>query len=316
MKPYETNSPVIFCIFNRPETTQRVFEQIARAKPPALYVVADAAREDVPQEDVLSQQCKDIVEQIDWPCEVNFDYAKRNMGCKQRIYTGISNAFKLYDFAIILEDDCLPSPDFFRFVDTMRERYQDDEKVMTISGTAFVRPVQPAHPYYHSAYPSIWGWAAWKRAWLDFDLSMLAWPELRAKLQRNLPAGSKHFARYLRYIDKSYEDKLNTWDYPFIAHIMKNGGHNITPLYNLVLNIGFGPAGTHTKSVNNIYADMPYDSLPQEIPALGNDSINSTYSTMQIDNSLYRRNSLQKRLVSIARILNLPYSPMPKRPKH
>lgn len=316
MNPYNTTSPVIFCIFNRPETTQRVFNEIAKTKPPALYVVADAARPQVQGEAGLCQECRAIAGQVDWPCEVTLDYAEDNMGCKQRIYSGISNAFKQFEFAIILEDDCLPSSDFFRFVDTMRDRYQDDQQVMQIAGTAFIRPLEPKQAYYRSAYATIWGWATWKRAWEHFDLTMPSWPEIRTDLEQNAPATSKHLSRYLRYIDKAYTGKLNTWDYQFIVHILQHKGHCITPMYNLISNIGFGANGTHTKSATHVHANIPYGSLPESIIFNESRAIEAEMSAIQIDNSLYRINSIQKRLKSIAQRLNIPYSTSQKMPKH
>ena len=37
-------SPVLFLIFNRPDTTERVFEEIRKAQPPRLYIAADGPR--------------------------------------------------------------------------------------------------------------------------------------------------------------------------------------------------------------------------------------------------------------------------------
>ncbi|MFM6097505.1 MAG: glycosyltransferase family 2 protein, partial [Dolichospermum sp.] len=41
-------TPVAFIIFNRPDTTKRVFEAIRQAKPPKLLVIADGPRADRP----------------------------------------------------------------------------------------------------------------------------------------------------------------------------------------------------------------------------------------------------------------------------
>ena len=39
-------APVLFLIFNRPDTTQKVFNKIRQAKPKKLFVAADGPRED------------------------------------------------------------------------------------------------------------------------------------------------------------------------------------------------------------------------------------------------------------------------------
>ena len=316
MNPYNTTSSVIFCIFNRPETTQRVFNEIAKAKPPALYVVADAARPQVQGEAELCQECRAIAEQVDWPCEVTLDYAEDNMGCKQRIYSGISNAFKQFEFAIILEDDCLPSSDFFRFVDTMLERYQDDQQVMQIAGTAFIRPQQPKEAYYRSAYPLIWGWATWRRAWEGFDLSMQAWPELKQKLELQVYAKTKLHDRFIRYMEKAFQGKINTWDYPFVVHVLSKQGHCISPLYNLISNIGFGARATHTTSASNAHANLPFDILPRTIAPIQSTIIDTAKSGAQLNNGLFRKNFLQKRIYKLSKLLNFAYRPTPNQPKH
>ena len=316
MNPYNTTSPVIFCIFNRPKTTQRVFNEIAKAKPPELYVVADAARPQVQGEAELCQECRAIAEQVDWPCEVTLDYAEDNMGCKQRIYSGISNAFKQFEFAIILEDDCLPSSDFFRFVDTMRERYQDDQQVMQIAGTAFIRPLEPKEAYYRSAHPIIWGWATWRRAWEGFDLSMQTWPAVKQELEEKPLGKRKHNSRFLRYIEKAYQGKISSWAYPYVSHVLSKHGHCITPLYNLISNIGFGEGATHTTSSSNAHANQALDALPITILPSKSEKIDTARSGMQLNNGLFRKNFLQKRIYRLSKLLNCSYRPTPSRPKN
>jgi hypothetical protein len=47
---WHLTTPVAFLIFNRPDTTARVFEEIRRARPPRLLVVADGPRLNRPGE--------------------------------------------------------------------------------------------------------------------------------------------------------------------------------------------------------------------------------------------------------------------------
>ena len=197
---YQTLSPVIFCIFNRPDTTQKVFEAIRSAHPPELYVVADGPRTGKPGEAQLCEETRKITKKIDWPCNVTYDFSDQNLGCKQRIYSGISKAFEQFEFAIILEDDCLPSPDFFRFVDTNRKRYDTDSRVMHISGTALVRPKIPRQTYYRGNIPLIWGWATWKSAWAGLDLDIENWPELKTRLKDELFGREKTITRFIKHL--------------------------------------------------------------------------------------------------------------------
>lgn len=313
--PYITHSPVVLCIFNRPNDTRRVFDAIKAAQPSALYVVADAPRQDVEGEEQLCALTRKIVEDVTWPCEVTLDYATKNLGCKQRIYSGISNAFKKFDFAIILEDDCLPSPDFFRFVDTMRKRYKDDEKVMHISGTSFVRPHTPKASYYRSPYPLIWGWATWQRTWVGLDLSMKSWPNLKKRLFTERLASEKAHNRLLKHLEKAYTGSINTWDYPYSAHIMNSRGDCITPLFNLVKNIGFGEESTHTGNSSSPQSNLPHDKLPYEICPAKVAALHDYYSGIQLENGIHRPRKVIRIFHKICSYLRLPLKAKLYRPK-
>ena len=62
-QPFET--PILFLIFNRADTTQQVFDQIRKVKPKYFYVAADGPRESVKGEKEKCEAVRDIVKQID-----------------------------------------------------------------------------------------------------------------------------------------------------------------------------------------------------------------------------------------------------------
>jgi hypothetical protein len=128
------HTPVGFIIFNRPDVTERVFGEIARAQPPQLLIVADGPRPERPGEAEKCAAARAIAERIDWPCDVLKNYSDVNLGCARRVSSGMIWIFEQVNEAIILEDDTLPDPTFFRFCEEMLEKYRDDERVMHISG--------------------------------------------------------------------------------------------------------------------------------------------------------------------------------------
>ncbi len=316
MGTYQTDSPVVFCIFNRPTTTRRVFEQIAQARPPALYIVADAPRPDKDGEAELCKAARQIAENVTWDCEITLDYAESNLGCRQRIYSGISNAFKKYEFAIILEDDCYPSNDFFRFIDTIRDRYASDPTITHISGTAFVRPTNPKVSYYVSNLPIIWGWATWRNTWQTFDLSMSDWPKIKEQLKLHAPSNSKPLGRLIKRMEKAYKGETSTWDYPYVCHTFNIKGHCISPTFNLISNIGFGEDSTLTANTHSLQANIPHDKLPPQIKGAPSTSVDTNYSNLQLKNCLYRRRKYQHVIHQVYSRLNLAHKrelPRPKR---
>jgi hypothetical protein len=72
--------PVVLFIFNRPESTAKVFEAIRQAQPPQLFIVADGPRLDYRREKERCLRTRKVVETVDWDCTVKRNYANTNMG--------------------------------------------------------------------------------------------------------------------------------------------------------------------------------------------------------------------------------------------
>ena len=106
-------TPVLFMIFSRPDTTQKVFNAIRQAKPKQLFVAADGPREGTEGEKEKCKQARKVIEQVDWNCEVKTLFRDKNLGCKIADTSAIDWFFENVDEGIILEDDCLPSQSFF-----------------------------------------------------------------------------------------------------------------------------------------------------------------------------------------------------------
>ncbi len=137
MPGWELRTPVALLIFNRPETTARVFERVREARPPRLLIVADGPRPGIPDEDRRVREARDVVAAVDWACEVSTDCSEVNLGCGRRVSSGLDWVFDSVEEAIVLEDDCLPDPSFFRFSEELLDRYRSDDRVMHISGDNF-----------------------------------------------------------------------------------------------------------------------------------------------------------------------------------
>lgn len=261
MAPLETS--VALFIFNRPETTQRVFEAIARARPAQLLIVADGARADRPGEGERCARARAIAERVDWSCAVRTHYAATNLGCRRRIASGLDWVFSQVDEAIILEDDCLPDATFFPFCAQLLARYRDDARVHMIRGTNLLGGRRLAQSsYYFSNFYNIWGWATWARAWRGYDVEMRQWPEMRETgfLARVLPR--PEMARLVGYLfDETHAGRVDTWDYQWAMLGWQHGRVAAVPATNLITNIGHGADATHTRDAASHLAEVSIEPL-------------------------------------------------------
>lgn len=240
-------APVAFFIFNRPDTTLRVFDRIAAARPSQLFVVADGPR---PHREGEMERCaaaRAVIDRIDWPCEVRTDYSDVNVGCFSRVVSGLDWVFTQTEEAIILEDDCLPEPTFFAFCDELLERYRWDERIMGISG---FNPVSSRRPKAHSyTFPGIfvvWGWATWRRAWRCNDASLAGWRQLHDTGWLEDLIGNAEAAKLWRDILDARVSPTD-WSLRWLFSCWEQNGLGIAPTTNLVSNIGFDSRATHMK---------------------------------------------------------------------
>jgi len=263
MSDWQLKTPVAFIIFKRPQETERVFAEIRKVKPQKLLVVADGPRSDRPGEDQDCARARAIIDRVDWDCEVLKNYADVNLGCRRRVSSGINWVFDTVEEAIIIEDDCLPHPTFFRFAEELLERYRDDRRMMSISGqnVQFGRK-RTDYSYYFSRYTHCWSWASWRRAWQHYDLDMKLWPEIRDGNFLEDVLGDSHAAKvWTNSFQLCYEGKIDTWDFQWTFASFIQNGMNILANVNLASNIGHGTGGTHTNDVNSPYSNMPVEAI-------------------------------------------------------
>lgn len=260
---FKLNTPVAFIIFNRPDTAQRVFNEIRKAKPTQLLVIADGPRTSRPGEDEKCKQTRAIIKQVDWDCKVLTNFSDVNLGCKVRVSSGLDWVFNEVEEAIILEDDCLPDSTFFKYCQELLEFYREDERIMMISGDnhLFGKKII-GDSYYFSQNAYIWGWASWRRAWNKYDVTMKIWPQVRDDKGLERIFDNKALRKYWTHIfEEVYHGKIDTWDYQWVFTCFLQKGLNVTPNRNLISNIGFGDGATHTLDDHAITANMAVEPM-------------------------------------------------------
>ncbi|MCE7065381.1 nucleotide-diphospho-sugar transferase [Dyadobacter sp. CY326] len=293
-------APILFLIFNRADTTKLVFEQIRKQKPGKLFIASDGPREGKSAEIAAVQEIREFVlANIDWGCEVKTLFRDNNLGCGRAIHSAINWFFEQVSHGIILEDDCLPDPQFFSFCTELLEYYADYQDIFEITGTNLQgKNIRGDGSYYFSSYGGIWGWATWARAWKKYDFDMSGLSEFidQNKMGEIFPEADQQ--KFWNFTLPSAK-KLDTWDYQWLYTIWKNNGLCIVPNANLITNIGFNSQGTHTQKTPDWYLDLTANSVP--LPALKHPSdvkISRQADKFQFDNSIRINKSTRlKRLV-------------------
>lgn len=244
--------PILLMVFNRPELTKKVFEQIKKYKPTRLYVASDGPRKKNIDDLELNIKVKKIFENINWKCKVYKSYSKQNLGIKKRTVKSFKWFFSKEKKGIIFEDDCLPHQDFFKYCEILLEKYKDNEKILMINGNNFQDgKKRGSYSYYFSEYYSTYGWAGWKRTLKNYDENMKSWPKWKKSnswMKFKDKMFNKEFSYWCEIFNKTYKGEIKTWDYQFMLSLWQNNQVVITPNSNLTSHIGLGVNATNSNS--------------------------------------------------------------------
>ncbi|OAV75898.1 hypothetical protein Barb7_00438 [Bacteroidales bacterium Barb7] len=274
------NTPILFLIFARPDTTERVFEQIRQIKPARLYVAADAPREGRQNEEKRCREARAIIDRIDWDCELKTLYREENLGCKLAVSSAITWFFEQEEYGVILEDDCLPDLSFFPFCEELLIRYKDDDRIGHIGGNCFLPDmVKNGLSYDFCSITHIWGWATWRRVWKNYDVNFPFWNEYKEK-RSSLFCNKWEEIYFSSFIPDALENRngTNTWDVQYYYMLRLQNQLSVYPSVNLVTNIGLGdPNAAHTSKVSKkLFVDSTPISFPLKHPpfTIGNNQLN------------------------------------------
>jgi hypothetical protein len=248
------HTPVLFLIFNRPDTTIQVFEQIRKMKPAFLYLAADGPRKDKRGEKETCNKVREIVlSNIDWECELKTLLRDENLGCGKAVSEAITWFFEHVEEGIILEDDCLPDLSFFKYCEVMLDRHRDDENIMHVGGNNFqFGKKRDKGDYYFSSLSHIWGWATWRNSWKKYEFDLTKTDFISEQSFRRAFNNNQLIIDFYNDVFNCVANNLiDTWDYQWMYTLIKNNGLAICPNVNLVQNIGFGNDATHTLQQTN-----------------------------------------------------------------
>ncbi len=248
------DTAVLFIAFNRVGPARMVMEAIRAAKPPRLYFACDGARNEGEKE--RCEQVRALASMVDWDCQLFTRFNDVNLGVMMGESTAMDWFFGNEEEGIVLEDDTLPTPSFFRYCQELLERYRHDERVWCIMGNNLMTEweVKGRESYYFSAhgYGAYWGWAGWRRTWRKYDVNMADWPACRDSGSIEGHFRSKaEMAEAYKLFEGQYIGAIRSWDYQMDLARILNRGVTCIPNTNLVRNIGFGADGTHTVSEND-----------------------------------------------------------------
>lgn len=261
-------APIALFVYNRPEHTRRTIkflQQNLLADESRLFIFSDAAKD--PSQQVLVDEVRDIIKQVDGFKSVELIERKSNFGLAGSIIDGVSILVSEYGKVIVFEDDLISSAYTLQYFNDALVRFQNEEKVMHIG--AYMYPLKaenlPETFFYRAA--TSWGWATWDRAWKYFE------PDINKIIDRfdrkkRLEFSIEGTMNFWKQIIEFKRGRNNSWAIRWYASIFLKDGLTLNPSKSLINNIGHDGSGIHS-GLNDIYHviinPLPVTSFPEKI---------------------------------------------------
>ena len=246
-------APVLILFFTRSEPLKQVFETVRKHKPTKLYLFQDGPRKDRPDDMEKLIRCREIVENIDWECEVHKHYCEENLSCDPAEYAAVSWVLETEQSVIRLEDDNVPSESFFDMCDELLERYRDDKRVFMVCGRNQLGETNyNDDSYFFSQVDSIWGFATWRDRWAMLDPTHeFLNDEYKVT---NIIENSPNKYEVNRFLEKCRlhrkmtleSGKVASYESALRAAMLRNNMLAVVPRVNLVLSAGVSQDAVHT----------------------------------------------------------------------
>ena len=236
---------VLIVAYQRPDNVEKIVDLCLQAGIERIYIALDAPKDNNSQASANHQLIRNIVKEkrIIQNISLKELVQQKNVGCAQNVIQGCDWIFASEEYVCVLEDDCIPSLDFFSYVQITLPQVDVLDNVLVSCGMQ----VAPEHLFQNSvvssSYPQIWGWATTRKKWhqitkiFDEQICFLKLFKSNDPISIYWLAGAK----------RALEGYVDAWDTILTRYMISNGFKSFVPSVPLVSNVGNDEHATHTK---------------------------------------------------------------------
>lgn len=224
--------------YNRSRHTNEVLEalRVNTVLPEKLIIFQDGrkAYEDFSEWENVNK----VINNVAW-CDCEVHVSNKNKGVDRTEVEALDAIFYEYDAAIILEDDCVPHPLFMEYMIAGIEKYKNNPRVFSISGSTHINYESNDNvDCYWGQRMSSWGWATWADRWDNYEQNH----RLLKRIFEN-----EEMAERLLIWGNDLEDNVSigAWDAYWALKAIEMDGVCLFPKESLINNIGFDGTGVH-----------------------------------------------------------------------
>lgn len=274
-------APVAIFVYNRADHFEQTFRALAacpEARETELFIFSDGPKNEAGADKVraVREKVRELTRGGAFQ-SVTLRESERNRGLAASIISGVTEVMEKRGRAIVLEDDCVASPHFLRYMNACLSYYEADQTVGSIAGfspalEALKRYPQDVFAAYRSCSCS---WASWCDRWANVDWGLEGFRDFcrsRKLVKRFNAEGNDRFLRLYRQAVKGG----SSWSVRFGMHLVRNDMMTIYPRYSYITNIGCDDSGVHSSEGDAELMSVDIEKAipdPKPVPPVINQSI-------------------------------------------
>lgn len=172
----------------------------------------------------------------------------KNCGLAASLTSGIHLVLEENDAVVVLEDDCVPHPDFLSFMEQCFLKYKGNKEIYSVSGYSWPIDLRPVDEYdiYFTGRISSWGWGTWKERWLEYNRDYDILRNIRMDCEK-----SKRLGEWGNDLEETLIGNIkgttDSWAVFWALKVIEKGGYCIHPYESLIRNIGCDGTGVHCR---------------------------------------------------------------------
>ena len=246
-------SAVLLLAYRRWGNLDLILDECRFAGINRIYIHIDCGTSVEEIEDVARTIEKAIAYRQQWGIDIRVATQSENVGCAVSMIQSLDKIFLFEKQIVVLEDDCIPTPDFFHFIDESFREMESNAQIGIACGTQFAPLGITQDRWLLSRYPFNWGWGITKSQWALLSSRMVK----RDKL--------KHFDNLISQEEATYwnagarralDGYTDVWDTLLVREMIRHKLLSILPGKNLVRNVGNDAHALHTNG-EQLWTNFP-----------------------------------------------------------
>jgi hypothetical protein len=247
-----SNIPILIIGYQRVNSLELIINTCLKETTSTIFISMDGPPDSDPE---LIAQARLLVADFKsaYPDRISLKLLSKNVGVGVNVITALDWFFSINNCGVVLEDDCIPHRDFFKYALSAVEFVKTQDSVWFFSG--FRPPITEIEEIQYAlcSIPLNWGWGTTSEKWMEIRNLIIDYKFENLFLSFLLGSSRVYWNIGYRRILKGWVD---SWDTALAFLMIKKNKFTLIPNCNLISNIGNDEFALNTK-LETLYLNSP-----------------------------------------------------------